>query len=855
MFEGYLAFYLNKYLGQYVEGIDQKQFRVSIYKGDVVLNNLRLKPDALAALDLPVTVRAGLLGSLTLKVPWSSLGTVPVEAKIDRLYLLASPKTEEERGKGVRKESDLEPCFQLAKRQRVAAQEERWVAELEAAQEAQDKAEAAAQGDQGGGGVGGMLKAVIDTVIGNLQLSISNVHIRYEDAYTNPGHPFACGITLDRISGYTIDELGREAFITNNPLQMLRKALTLRRIAVYFDTDSEFWAPGAAWRDLAPHDWDDWFLPGVSAGRQERGGTARSRQYVLQPVDGQARYTRRGAGVQAKEDEPVLELDFQLNDVAVCLTRPQYQSYHLLLAEVSSFSARLPYAGYRPRLRPAAGETARLWWRYALKAVQQQLAARKLTWSQAVRFARMRKEYVPAYAEHLRQLAAGQGPQRIERLPAPVVEMDRQLPEQTILMFRRLAHAKVQREKRRAAKEAAAAGKSGGGGWMDWLRGGGGSSGSRTASPRAIQAGAEETAPELTSEEYGRLVELVEQQEQGMRLGPETPYTLLTRIGARVASASALLLAADGSRVLRGGLEDIHLTLDHFPATLRLQLGVGGMGLECPEGTLIRTGGQLHRLVSETDLTAEMTGPAGAAAAAAQRALAVQFVQKPQDGSADALLDVVLTPSYVVYSATAVDRVVQFFRTPQELDFSSLSAQATTQLERARRLAAQYAAAALQSRPKLKLHLELDAPKVAIPAADAKGRATLALDFGRFIIESDPDTPAKLPAEEAALYECVRLEVSDVAAYVADGDFDWQDEQSVATAGEGGQPGQLIPLLNRTGMSIALQASGSAFCTSGWLLTGSRWHAGYTGIAHYWRSCAARLIDSPATTAMLRLLA
>lgn len=34
---------------------------------------------------------------------------------------------------------------------------------------------------------------------------------------------------------------------------------------------------------------------------------------------------------------------------------PQYQSYHLLLAEVSSFSARLPYSGYRPRLRPAGG--------------------------------------------------------------------------------------------------------------------------------------------------------------------------------------------------------------------------------------------------------------------------------------------------------------------------------------------------------------------------------------------------------------------------------------------------------------------------------------------------------------------
>ena len=167
--------------------------------------------------------------------------------------------------------------------------------------------------------MGGMLKAVIDTVIGNLQLSITNVHIRwvpgwcwrsccvlrgrreramlarladgqmsmlaldtpsklcagiagrpsplplppaaplrgclhhqpgplirlqprlallppnlltlpfyhlcsYEDAYTNPGHPFACGLTLDALTGYTVDELGKEAFITNNPLAMLRKA-------------------------------------------------------------------------------------------------------------------------------------------------------------------------------------------------------------------------------------------------------------------------------------------------------------------------------------------------------------------------------------------------------------------------------------------------------------------------------------------------------------------------------------------------------------------------------------------------------------------------------------------------------
>lgn len=108
---------------------------------------------------------------------------------------------------------------------------------------------------------------------------------------------------------------------------------------------------------------------------------------------------------------------------------------------MSSFTARMPHAAYRPRLRPAgeavqpvvpapgwlqllpacvvrptatvpaslaeglaaggpiqpaasihhyllvpaAGEQARLWWRYAFKAVQQQVLARKLTWEQAIK--------------------------------------------------------------------------------------------------------------------------------------------------------------------------------------------------------------------------------------------------------------------------------------------------------------------------------------------------------------------------------------------------------------------------------------------------------------------------------------
>lgn len=78
MFEGQVAYYLSKYLGQYVNGLDAESLKISVWRGDVELRNLSLKPEALQSLDLPIRVKAGLLGRLTIKVcPY-----------VDRSYLL-----------------------------------------------------------------------------------------------------------------------------------------------------------------------------------------------------------------------------------------------------------------------------------------------------------------------------------------------------------------------------------------------------------------------------------------------------------------------------------------------------------------------------------------------------------------------------------------------------------------------------------------------------------------------------------------------------------------------------------------------------------------------------------------------
>lgn len=83
-----------------------------------------------------------------------------------------------------------------------------------------DGADAAGAG-AGGGAMG--LRGLIDTIVANLELRISNIHIRYEDPASWPGHTFAIGVMLSEISAHTVDEDGRRAFVTNEQLRTLRK--------------------------------------------------------------------------------------------------------------------------------------------------------------------------------------------------------------------------------------------------------------------------------------------------------------------------------------------------------------------------------------------------------------------------------------------------------------------------------------------------------------------------------------------------------------------------------------------------------------------------------------------------------
>lgn len=62
-----------------------------------------------------------------------------------------------------------------AKRRRLRQAEEEWVR----------------RDAPGASGGKGWFRSYVDAIVGNVQLTITNLHIRYEDAGSNPGHPIS----------------------------------------------------------------------------------------------------------------------------------------------------------------------------------------------------------------------------------------------------------------------------------------------------------------------------------------------------------------------------------------------------------------------------------------------------------------------------------------------------------------------------------------------------------------------------------------------------------------------------------------------------------------------------------------
>ena len=85
---------LDEGFGRYVDGITAENLKLQIFGGTITQENMSLKPEALAALNLPVAVRHGFVGRFHVVVPWRNLSTQPCTVEIDDVLLLATANSE-----------------------------------------------------------------------------------------------------------------------------------------------------------------------------------------------------------------------------------------------------------------------------------------------------------------------------------------------------------------------------------------------------------------------------------------------------------------------------------------------------------------------------------------------------------------------------------------------------------------------------------------------------------------------------------------------------------------------------------------------------------------------------------------
>lgn len=90
MFEAHVFYLMQQYFGEYIEGLSVDSLRISLWKGIVVFKDLRLTAEALSSWNLPVTIKAGFIGTIRSQVSWKCLlGKEPASLLIDRLFVIA----------------------------------------------------------------------------------------------------------------------------------------------------------------------------------------------------------------------------------------------------------------------------------------------------------------------------------------------------------------------------------------------------------------------------------------------------------------------------------------------------------------------------------------------------------------------------------------------------------------------------------------------------------------------------------------------------------------------------------------------------------------------------------------------
>jgi hypothetical protein len=374
---------LGSVLGKYIDGFDKNNINVGILSGAFQIENVALKKEISNMFNLPFNLKFNHIGKIKAKIPWRNLSNSPVEVELEDIMVIAEPKS---------KEDLLQIAVNIYKDREKMLED--FASNLEEKFKKGGKEESA-----------GYFSGLITKVIDNVQISVRNIHIRFE-CQLGPKQSFNFGLTLDSLSIYTTDDRGNKLFLdrskAENSKLPVNKKLMLNDFSFYWN-DKDM----APFSDIKIKKDKDGRLIDVPIAPEEKAKIINKMRNTIASGMGPTKAARNNdfqyllnLSIEAKMIQytktqelinqriPEIQLFFDLEKLSSVLSKGQfgqiiglldYFSDYLALAQKEQEKLRFKYLRPLKTIARAKGdskekkkEVIRSWWKFAYRCIKKE---------------------------------------------------------------------------------------------------------------------------------------------------------------------------------------------------------------------------------------------------------------------------------------------------------------------------------------------------------------------------------------------------------------------------------------------------------------------------------------------------
>lgn len=372
MFEGLVRQLILGYLGQYIKDIQKEQLKITLWNEEVLLENVELILEAFDYLRLPLVLKQGRIGKLSIKIPWKKLGWDPVIIILEDVYICV----------GQREDKDW--CMDAVERREFASKK----AQLAAAE--LDKLSRRVCDNQTGKSFSSYITAKI---LDSIQLSVRNVHVLYRDSLT-AREEVLFGLKFSSLTIMKQTAYGSAAAVKVKSGQV-NKWIEIRGLELYCST---FQGNNDLSRQIVVD----------SKNNEGERLDAHKCSSMLAPLNVSLSLSVNRSGKLLK-DAPQYAINIELSSMAMSMNEVQMQQILSICDYLSLCRLREIYGRYRPWWFPLEKRLEgwqRAWWWYAQESVLSDIRKklRKTSWKYFGERLNSRRKYVNLYKTKLKSL-------------------------------------------------------------------------------------------------------------------------------------------------------------------------------------------------------------------------------------------------------------------------------------------------------------------------------------------------------------------------------------------------------------------------------------------------------------------